>query len=210
MNQPSLILLMAAMVILASGIAGCASTAPSAPATSAASPELTATPAPVKSLSTVEPSQMAIRLADIPTNYALREQHERNLSTMRNWAVNVGWKKGYYTSFEIDGTSPRYLEQAISVYPLENITRIVPETVTMVKNLTTNNYTVEELPLPGIGDTGRAFRVTDIAPDNTGTNADYVIAFVKYDVYEELWTNGTAADYDTLRQVADTAAATIQ
>jgi len=38
----------------------------------------------------------------------------------------------------------------------------------------------------------------------------YIIAFVKYDVYEELYANGTASDYEVLKAVAGKAAAKIR
>jgi len=43
--------------------------------------------------------------------------------------------------------------------------------------------------------------------DKSDNSQLYMIAFVKYDVYEQLSTNGTAADYETLKQMTGIAAA---
>lgn len=202
-----MVILMTLFIILSSGIAGCASQAPPASPVSTVSPAPSAPPADVQKLSTAEPSQFALQPSDVPAGFTLVEQSVRNLSDMRSWAVDKGWKKGYYAYYEKDGQDVRYIEQAISVYPLENITLIVPDTVQGVKNWSSEeNLTVEELPVPGIGDSSRALKVFITGEPET----DYIIAFVKYDVFEQLSTNGTATDYEVLKQLAGTAAAKIK
>lgn len=67
------------------------------------------------------------------------------------------------------------------------------------------NYTIIELPSPGIGDSSRAIaRFDKNDPDTV-----YLIAFSRYDVFEEIWGNGAAADYEMLKQAAAIAAAKI-
>ena len=110
---------------------------------------------------------------------------------MWDWSLEKGWKKGYYSSFETRGPDARGIDQVISVYPAENITLIVPNTVQGLKNWSAEegNITIEDLPSPGIGDASSALKVRQ-----TGKSVDlYPITFVKYDVYEELYANGTAA-----------------
>lgn len=206
-------ILMTLFIIVTLGIAGCASQAPSvspvstvSPAPAAPSPS--APPAAEQKLSTLEPSRLALQPSEVPAGFTLVEQMERNLSDMRSWAVDKGWKKGYYAYYEKNGQDVRYIEQAISVYPIGNISLIVPDTVQGVKNWTVEeeNLTVEELPVPGIGDSSRALKLSQKGePVN-----DYIITFVKYDVFEQMSINGTAADYETLKQVAGTAAAKIK
>jgi hypothetical protein len=94
------------------------------------------------------------------------------------------------------------------VYTAENITLIVPDTINTWKSWPAedSNLTVEEIPLPTIGDSSRAM----IASDRSDNSRMYMIAFVKYDVYEQLQTNGNETDFETLRQMAVTAAAKIR
>jgi hypothetical protein len=213
-----IIILMTLFIILAAGIAGCSSQAPSAstvPAitVSAITPSqaLPESPTAEKKMSTIEPAEMAIQPSDFPVNVTLLEKGARNISEMRNWSLDQGWKKGYYAAYvKNDPKSPSgtVFDQALSVYPADNITLIVPNTVGMWKNWSAEekNVTVEELPLPTIGDSSVAMRATD-KRDNT---QEYLITFVKYDVYEEFWTNGTATDYETLKQLAGSSAAKIK
>jgi hypothetical protein len=206
----SMTILMTVFIILSLGIAGCSSQAPPASPASPASPVPAApplSPATDNNLSTAEPSQMALQPSDVPANFTRLEHFERNLSDMRSWAVDKGWKKGYYAYYEKTSQKPQFIEQTISVYPAENISLVMPDTVQNVKNWSAEeNMSVEELPVPGIGDSSRALKVSE----NGGSETDYLITFVKYDVYEELWTNGTATDYDTLKHLAGTAAARIK
>jgi hypothetical protein len=189
-----MIVLMSVALVLCAGIAGCTNTAPAQPAT------------PQK-LSTIEPAKMALQPTDLPANFTLVEQFERNASDMREWSLGKGWKKGYVSSFEIKGPDARGLDQLISVYPSENITLIVPDTVSSFKNWTLEdrNVTIADLPSPGIGDASSALKVTQ-----PGEHDVYIIAFVKYDVYEEMYANGTASDYEVLKTAAGKAAAKIK
>jgi|WetSurMetagenome_2_1015567.scaffolds.fasta_scaffold29845_4 hypothetical protein len=199
-----MVILMTLFIILSLGIAGCASQAPPA---SPVSPVPSSPTAAAQKLSTLEPSRMALQPSEVPAGFTLVEQSGRNLSDMRSWAVDKGWKKGHYAYYEKNGRDARYIEQAISVYPPGNISLIVPDTVQGIRNWSAEeNLTVEELPVPGIGDSSRALKVFKTGEPET----DYIITFVKYDVFEQMSINGTATDYETLKQVAGTAAAKIQ
>ncbi|WP_372961163.1 hypothetical protein [Methanoregula sp.] len=194
-----MILLMTFLVIFSVSFAGCTTQAPPA------------SPLPGNNLSAIEPSQMVFASSDIPANFTLVEKAERNVSEMRAWAVDHGWKKGYYAVYlKNDPSQPgTVFEQIISVYPAENITLIIPDTMGAYKNWTIQetsaNLSYEVLPVPGIGDSSSALKITD----NGDNSLWYLITFVKKDVYQEIHTNGTAADYETLRKLADIAAAKI-
>lgn len=187
-----MIVLMSVAIVLCAGVAGC--TSPTKPVTG-------------QKLSTIEPAKMALQPADVPANFTLIEVYERNATDMRDWSLGMGWKKGYYSSFETRGPDVRGIDQLISVYPAENITLIIPNTVQSLKNWSVEegNVTIEDLPSPGIGDASSALKVT-MPGDPVNL---YLITFVKYDVYEELYTNGTASDYEVLKTVAGKAAAKI-
>jgi len=196
-----MIILVTFFVILLVGIAGCTSQTPSASMVTD------------KNLSAIEPSQMMLQPSDLPANFTMVEKAERNVSEMRSWALDHGWKKGYYAMFQKnDPNSPpgTVFEQIISVYPAENITLIIPNTISAYRNgvIEENNanITLEVLPSPGIGDSSSALVISDKS-DNTRM---YLVSFVKKDVYQDFWTNGTATDYETARQLAGIAAAKIK
>ncbi len=198
MQAKSLLALLAIFfILLSAGIAGCTSQSP----------------APAGNISAVEPSQVILQASDLPANFSVIEKGERNVSEMRSWALDHGWKKGSYALYlkndpaSLPGT---VITQTVSVYPAQNISLIVPDTVNIYKNWTIRendaNLTFEEIPLSTIGDSSRALKITDRS-DNTQM---YLISFVKKDVYQYFWTNGTAADYETAKQLAGIAAAKIR
>jgi hypothetical protein len=209
MTKPFLslvIIIMTVFILLSAGIAGCISQAPSSKVPAAS-------PVPVQNLSTVAPSEMALLPSDVPSNLVLLEKGERNISEMRDWSLEHGWKGGYYASYQkYDGnvSSGVIFDQALSIYPAENITLIVPDTLQLGKSWAardrTNRSVEEDTTLPVIGDSGSAMKITD----KSDNSHEFMIVFVKHDVYMELYTNGTATDYETLKQLAGIAAAKIK
>ncbi|MDO9549898.1 MAG: hypothetical protein Q7J03_02895 [Methanoregula sp.] len=192
---------MICFVIISIGIAGCTSQTPSA------------SPVPDTKTSVIEPAEMILQTSEIPVNFTLVEKGERNASDVSEWGLDHGWKKGYYAVFlkNDPGSLPgTVVEQYISVYPTENITLIVPDTVSGWKNWTIEensvNLTFEEFSLPTIGDSSAAMRVSN----KTDSTEEYLITFVKKDVFQNFWTNGTATDYETAKQLATIAAAKIK
>lgn len=130
---------------------------------------------------------------------------------MREWAIDHGWKRGYYVDYMRTGgnvSEGPIFEQVISVYDAENIALIVPDTINTWKSWPAedSNITVEEISLPTIGDSSRAMKASDRS-DNTRM---YMIALVKYDVYEQFQTDGDETDFEILRQMAVTAAEKIR
>ncbi|MDP3563606.1 MAG: hypothetical protein Q8R70_03870 [Methanoregula sp.] len=201
-----MITVMTVLLLISAGIAGCTSPA--------LSPQvLPVSPVPVQKLSTAAPAEMALQPSDVPADFILLEKGERNVSEMRNWSLEHGWKGGYYASYQKqDGkvSSGVIFDQSLSVYPVENISLIVPDTLQLGKAWAARdsaNRSVEvDTSLPAIGDSSSALKITD----NSENSREYLIAFVKQDVYMELYTNGTAADYETLKQLAGIAAAKIK
>lgn len=194
----TMILFMAVFILLAS--AGCTSPALSSPVTAPS-------PVPTPGLSTVSPAEMALQPADLPGNFTLLEEGERNASQMRNWAIDHGWKRGYITHYvknEGNVSEGTVFEQVISVYDTDNIILVVADTVNTWNSWPAedSNVTVEEIPLPTIGDFSRAMKTSDRS-DNSHM---YMITFVKYDVFEHFQTNGTKTDFEMLRQMAEIAA----
>ena len=209
-----MIILIAFFLLPLVAIAGCTSQAPHATPASSATPAPAASQLPAKNLSTIEPVQMALELYDMPGNFTLIKKGERNESMTRPWQLNQGWKKGYSTALKRNdpGHTGPQISQFISVYPRENASRMVDYLVdgnyldlARVSEAERMNNSITELSLPGIGDFSRAI----VKLDKNDPDMIYLIAFSRYDVFEEIWGNGTAADYETMKQAAAIAAAKI-
>jgi hypothetical protein len=154
---------------------------------------------------------MALQPSDVPADFTFPERGERNATDIRNWSLEYGWKKGYYAICQMNNQSSRpgtVFELFISVYPAENITLIVPDTIANTNNwsMEDKNVSVEKLSPPAIGDSSCSFKISGKSDDTQW----YRIAFVKKDVYMEIWTYGTASEYDTLQRGAGIAAAKIK
>lgn len=185
------------LIILSVCIAGCSSSIPLPAAT------------PENKLSTIEPSEMALQPSDISGNLTLKERSERVPSDVGPWAHDNGWKKGYYVIYQkvdLNSLSGTVIEQKISIYPIENISLVIPAQVKDMENLTMESGSRDELSIPNIGDSSRAYRFSN----NIYNTKEYVIFFVKKDVYEELWMRGTVTDYETLKQLANVAVAKVK
>ncbi len=199
----AIILLMTVLIVLSVGIAGCTSQTP------AASP----TPATTKTVSTIEPSEMILKVSEIPGNFTLVTERERTASELSEWALDHGWKKGYsvvYRKNDPNSPSGTILLQNISIYAGENATLAVSDTIDGQIDWITKendaNLSVEKISIPAIGDASGSLKYADKS-DNSSM---YVIAFAKKGVFQDIETNGTAADYETARQFAEIAAAKIK
>jgi hypothetical protein len=208
LSLPPIIVLLAFFLLLLVALAGCTSQAPHT------TPAHAALQIPEKILSTIEPEQMALELYEMPGNFTLISKGERNASKMQSWQLNQGWKKGYLTFLQRNDPDRSGLQivQVIAVYPYENASRMVDYQVdgnyldlARISEAERMNNSITELPSPGIGDFSRAIAKLD----KNDPEITYLIAFSRYDVFEEFWGNGTAADYEMMRQAAAIAAAKI-
>jgi hypothetical protein len=181
------------LIILLVCIAGCTSTAPS-------TPEI--------KLSTIELSGMALQLDDLPENYQIKERSEQVRSDVVKSALDLGWKKGYIVKFvQVDSNNLEVtsIEQGISVYPIENRDKAF----SLQKDESakyTANITIDDLSNPNIGDQSQAYRITN----KSDNSKSYAIDFIKQDVFESLSMSGTFTDYETLKELAKTAAEKIE
>lgn len=195
-------------------LAGCISQEAPASPTPTATPVPAAVQMPGKSLSTIEPAQMALEPSGMPGNFTLLRKIERNESMIRPWELNQGWKKGYSAAFKRDdpGRTGPQIAQFIGIFPRENVSRVVDYLIdgnfldlARLSDAERMNNSITELPSPGIGDYSRAIAKFD----KNDPDIYYLLAFSRHDVFEEIWGNGTAADYETMRQAAAIAAANI-
>jgi len=172
---------------------------------------VTLPPTPESRIATVEPSGMALQLADLPEGYVIRERSDVAYADINPLARNEGWKKGYYVAFyrmntrnyDITG-----ITQQISVYPPDRIRIIFEEVKTGVASRANASVSVAELPFSKTGDRSIALRFTD-ANDQYGIMT-YTVIFTKKDVLEQIEMKGTTTDYEVLKNIAGTAAGKIR
>jgi hypothetical protein len=174
-------------------------------------PQPTVSPTTESRISIVEPSGMALQLADLPDGYVIRERSEVAYADINPLARDEGWKKGYYVSFYRMNTK-NYditgITQQISVYPLDHIRIIFDEAKSDVMARANASVSVTELPFPKTGDRAIALRFTD-ANDQYGIMT-YIVIFTKKDVLEQVEMKGTTTDYEVLKNIAGTAAGKIR
>lgn len=163
--------------------------------------------APSPKLTMEEPSELVLQLSDFPSNYTLKERTERVKSDISKEGLDFGWKKGYYVRYARIGDSlfdVTVIEQSVSVYPIENISKIFA-----TPHESTENMTWEEFSKPNIGDDSKAYRIT--VKDEFGTeDRYYMIEFIKLDVYESFYMSGTTTDYELLKDLARKAESKIE
>jgi hypothetical protein len=202
------VLLMAGLIVITAGIAGCTSQAPSSTQAS------DKTPVPTTTSSAIDPANLVVQPSEFPGNYTLVEERERSPSELSEWALGHGWTKGYYVLYQKDNpasSSVTILRQNISVYSGENATLAVSDTLDGMADWLAgqggvNNTSVEKLALGTIGDASGSLKYSDKRDNSTM----YVIAVAKNGVFLDVETNGTAADYTIAQQLANITAAKIR
>jgi len=173
--------------------------------------QVTLPPTPESRIATVEPSGMALQLADLPDGYVIRERSDVAYADINPLARDEGWKKGYYVAFyrmntwnyDITG-----ITQQISVYPTDRIRIIFDEVKSGVESRSNASISVAELPFSKTGDQSIALRFID-ANDQHGIMT-YTVIFTKKDVLEQIEMKGTTTDYEVLKDIAGTAAGRIR
>lgn len=151
---------------------------------------------------TKEPVDLILQLSDLPENYTLGDKAERLRSEVSSSGLSIGWEKGYYVKYKRIGDTifdATVIEQYISFYPIENISKAV---TTYESN---ENITYEQMSNPNIGDNSAAYKVADAE----GIGGGYIIEFIKKNVYEAMTISGTSTDYELLKELAKKAVAKI-
>ena len=162
-------------------------------------------------LSTAELSGRILQQpSEIPGDYTIVEWRVNDASDVSPFARSIGWKKGFTVRYQQIGSNASYgsfIQQTIFVYPLENVTRVLPGTRYYQNLVNENNDSllVDGLPDPGIGDGSTATRFSAVY-NNSHT---YIVDFVKNDVHEQIMMGGPTSDYETVKNLAKIAAAKI-
>ena len=175
------------------------------------STQVTLPSTPESRIASVEPSGMALQLADLPEGYVIRERSDVAYADINPLARDEGWKKGYYVAFyrmNIRNYDITGITQQISVYPPDRIRIIFEEVKTGVESRANASVSVIELPFSKTGDRSIALRLTD-ANDQYGIMT-YTVIFYKKDVLEQIEMKGTTTDYEVLKNIAGTAAGKIR
>jgi len=162
--------------------------------------------APESTRATISPGDMALKLADLPPDYLLRERRVIAYSEVSQISRDLGWQQGYAATFYRMNREKEDLtgiRQTISIYPSENMVKVyaigTEEFLTGQKDITRF-----EIPFPAIGDKSIAFRET--RDGDLQDFAIYTVIFKKKNVFETITMGGTTTDYETLKDVTRKAA----
>jgi len=194
------------LIILSVSISGCSSDTPSVQPTPGTPTQQTTT---AKQLSTIEPSEMALQLSDLPANFIIQNRVEKVRSDVNQEAINLGWKSGYLVTVsrtDLQALQGTVIDQTISIYPVGTLSKVLLGSKNVYQNLTSSGFVLDELSNPQIGDQSKAFR---LVASSDGSKI-YIIDFTKKDVYESLRMTGKTTDYELLKDLAKIAAAKIK
>lgn len=170
----------------------------------------TPVPTTISPVSTIPVSQMALQPSDMPSGYILKDRSDISYLEMDQMSQNLGWRAGYSVTYyrlneqQYDLTT---VSQVIDLYTLSNMNTVFNVQEGAVTAQETGTTQIYQLPCPNMGDQTFAYRKTDSENPLLTT---YSIIFTKKDVYEEVTMSGTTTDFETLKELAQTAAGRIQ
>jgi hypothetical protein len=121
----------------------------------------------------IQPSNLAITQAELPSGLGLIDRSERRTIDVTKDALEIGWVKGYQVKYARVGSllNTTSIEQHISIYPMQNMTKAF--------ELAKKDYSGNErLSDPRIGDRSIAFK------RDTVSGRSYTIVFQKKNVHE--------------------------
>ena len=168
-------------------------------------------PTPESKTSTIPPSDMALQLADIPSDYILKDRSVMVSPEVTELTRDLGWRQGYFVSFyriNKEKDDQTGIRQSINIFPVENMNKIFSIEKEDMKSRAAGSGTIYEIPFPTIGDTSIAFRETNA--NDPYNIALYSVLFTKKNVYEKITMSGTSTDYEVLKDIAQKAAARIR
>jgi hypothetical protein len=181
-----------------------------------APPEPLATPAPAvlptmesKSV-TVPASEMALQVADLPSDYILRDRSVMISPEVTQLTRDLGWTQGYFVMFDRTGrikSDQTRIRQSISIFPGENMNKVFMLEKDELLQGGNSFATPDEIPFPTIGNRSIACRTTDTPAPGQVT---YTVIFTKKNAFERITMAGTSTDYETLKDVVQKAAAKIR
>jgi hypothetical protein len=159
---------------------------------------------------TVQTSEMALQLADLPTEYILRDRSVMISPEVSQLTRDVGWLQGYFVTFDRTGrikSDQTRIHQAISIFPVENMNKVFTLEKDDLLHGGNSLTPSDEIPFPLIGNRSIACRVTDMPSAGQVT---YTVIFTKKNVFERITMAGTSTDYETLKDLVQKAATKIR
>jgi len=200
------------LLLILAAAAGC-TTSPAAepPVTPAApTPELTTSPTPESTQATVEVADMALQLSDLPPDYILRDRSVMTSPEVSQLTRDLGWRQGYFVTFDRTGRTRNdqtRIRQSINIFPAENMNKVFLLEKVALSEGTTPFSSPYEIPFPPTGDRSIAYRMTNTPEEGQVT---YTVIFTKKNAFERITMAGTSTDYETLKDIAEKAAARIR
>ncbi|MDD1701417.1 MAG: hypothetical protein LUQ31_00365 [Methanoregula sp.] len=190
---------------------GCLSSIFPDPVAVTPSPAPTPVPTTESPVETLPLSQLAILPDELPSDYILKERSDRTYLETDTISRDLGWKAGYIVTYyrvnreKYDMTG---FSQTIDLYSLDSMNMVFnvkKEDIISQENETIKIYV---LPCKKMGENTFAYKTVN--EKNPRSLSQYTIIFTRKNVYEELTMGGTTTDYETLKDLAQTAADKIQ
>ena len=179
----------------------------------------TATTAPSANVSL---APLALTPADVPTGYTLVSARQKSADEMSTLARDLGWKQGYVVVYSTPANStvkPTTITQTLTVYSDKSTTDMV--SLVYSNEQQQKGLVFSDLAQPATGADTRAFSAVPVNVTPTATTGSMSaladnsrttpaegyteVIFGKGTVLEVIRMTGPAAQYDTLKALAETA-----
>jgi hypothetical protein len=168
------------------------------------------TPTPESPVATRALADIALALTDLPSDYILKDRSVTAYAGVDKIFQDLGWRQGYRVSFyrlDRDREDMTSITQEIDLYPLDTVkdVYVLKKEALLPPEDDATNY---QVPFPQQGERSIAWR--EVRTSNTIPVVTYTVIFTKKNVYEKISMTGTSTDYESLKTLAQTAAAKIQ
>ncbi|MFA5346698.1 MAG: hypothetical protein WC294_01050 [Methanoregula sp.] len=190
--------------------AGCSSPPPVQP-TPTPTPAPLVLPTPESKTATVPPSDMALQLSDMNSDYIIKDRSVMISPEVTQLTRDLGWRQGYFVQFyrlDKDKDDQTFVRQSVNIFPLDNMEKVFSTEKEDMKSRTDGSAAFYEIPFPTIGERNIAFRGSYANDPNDFVV--YSVLFTKKNVYEKITMTGSTTDYETLKVIAQKAAEKIR
>jgi hypothetical protein len=185
--------------------AGCSSPPPVQP-TPTPTPAPVVLPTPESRTATVPPSDMALQLSDMNSDYIIKDRSVMISPEVTQLTRDLGWRQGYFVQFyrlDKDKDDQTFVRQSVNIFPPDNMEKVFSTEKEDMKSRSNGSAAFYEIPFPTIGERSIAFRGAYINDPNNFVV--YSVLFTKKNVYEKITMTGTTTDYETLKEIAQKA-----
>ena len=84
-------------------------------------------PAPESRTVTVPPSDMALQLSDMNSDYIIKDRSVMISPEVTQLTRDLGWRQGYFVQFyrlDKDKDDQTFVRQSVNIFPLENMNKV--------------------------------------------------------------------------------------